>query len=340
MGAVTYHQAMRRCGNRACTRCREKPSHGPYWYAYERDQNGRLHSRYYGKTPPPELAASLPPPPLRIRLLGGFTVERAGIALHQHDWQRASARLLLALLALHPRGLTREQVRAAFWPDGDDQTTTMALKTTLSTLRHVLEPARAPVPAHRLKSRRLPPGEAVLRLHLTDDDWVDTYKLMADADPQRLTHNSLTDLVALYTGDLLPDLRAAEWTATAREALRSRWHALSLHLAQRLMEQGQHQAAVGCLQAVLADEPTQEEAARLLMTSFANQGQRDAALRVYAHLGKALRDELDVTPDIVSQALATRLRDDSTPHPVQASPSEAAERLRERITRLSPIPFK
>ena len=44
---VTYRQESVRCGKPGCTRC----PHGPYWYAYWRE-DGRLRSRYLGKTPP------------------------------------------------------------------------------------------------------------------------------------------------------------------------------------------------------------------------------------------------------------------------------------------------
>ena len=45
--SVTYRQQQVRCGKRGCTRC----PHGPYWYAYWRE-DGRLRSRYIGKTLP------------------------------------------------------------------------------------------------------------------------------------------------------------------------------------------------------------------------------------------------------------------------------------------------
>ena len=43
-GAVTYRQERVRCGRPTCTKC----PHGPYWYAYWRE-DGRLRSRYIGK---------------------------------------------------------------------------------------------------------------------------------------------------------------------------------------------------------------------------------------------------------------------------------------------------
>jgi hypothetical protein len=44
---VTYRQEPVRCGRPNCTRC----PHGPYWYAYWRE-DGRLRSRYIGKELP------------------------------------------------------------------------------------------------------------------------------------------------------------------------------------------------------------------------------------------------------------------------------------------------
>jgi hypothetical protein len=40
---ITYRREEVRCGKANCTRC----PHGPYWYAYWRE-NGRLRSRYLG----------------------------------------------------------------------------------------------------------------------------------------------------------------------------------------------------------------------------------------------------------------------------------------------------
>src|SRR3569833_1029517 len=43
-----------KCGKERCRKCREGPAHGPYWYLYFR-RNGKLTSRYIGKTIPDEL---------------------------------------------------------------------------------------------------------------------------------------------------------------------------------------------------------------------------------------------------------------------------------------------
>ncbi len=46
---VTYRLQRVRCGKRGCARC----PHGPYWYAYWRE-DGRVRSRYIGRELGPE----------------------------------------------------------------------------------------------------------------------------------------------------------------------------------------------------------------------------------------------------------------------------------------------
>lgn len=46
-GTVTYRQEHVRCGRENCGRC----PHGPYWYAYWRE-DGKVRSRYIGKQAP------------------------------------------------------------------------------------------------------------------------------------------------------------------------------------------------------------------------------------------------------------------------------------------------
>src|SRR5947209_7506158 len=49
---ITYNQQFRRCKKAGCPSCTpDRPGHGPYWYAYWR-QDGRLRSRYLGKDAP------------------------------------------------------------------------------------------------------------------------------------------------------------------------------------------------------------------------------------------------------------------------------------------------
>lgn len=47
VGSITFRYETVRCGKENCTRC----PHGPYWYAYWKE-NGRTRSRYIGRSLP------------------------------------------------------------------------------------------------------------------------------------------------------------------------------------------------------------------------------------------------------------------------------------------------
>jgi hypothetical protein len=51
-GSITFRYETVRCGKANCTRC----PHGPYWYAYWKE-NGRTRSRYVGRALPEKARA-------------------------------------------------------------------------------------------------------------------------------------------------------------------------------------------------------------------------------------------------------------------------------------------
>jgi hypothetical protein len=53
---ITYQLQQRRCGRATCRVCREGAGHGPYWYAYWRSSDRKLHGTCIGKTLPPGAA--------------------------------------------------------------------------------------------------------------------------------------------------------------------------------------------------------------------------------------------------------------------------------------------
>lgn len=55
-GDVRYQLELVRCGKKTCSRCREGPAHGPYWYAYEKRRK-KIRRRYLGKELPAEIEA-------------------------------------------------------------------------------------------------------------------------------------------------------------------------------------------------------------------------------------------------------------------------------------------
>ncbi|MFG2136913.1 hypothetical protein [Streptomyces sp. NPDC048650] len=157
------------------------------------------------------------PPLLRIRLLGGFRLERDGDAPLAERWSRPGARTLVKLLALAPgRQLHREQLMAVCWPHAELPAALSSLRVALHAARHALEPELPP----RARSSYLTGDGALLRL-APDAVWIDTEhaetlarRALADGG----THHLTAALEAL-DGELLPEDRYAVWAAAPRERL-------------------------------------------------------------------------------------------------------------------------
>src|SRR5450755_1524581 len=100
---VTYSRQFRRCRKAGCRLCAEgKPGHGPYWFAYWRE-DGKLLSRYLGKTAPTEAphpapTELAPSTALRVRTLGGLAVWRGAEPIPAARWNRRAVRGLLTCL--------------------------------------------------------------------------------------------------------------------------------------------------------------------------------------------------------------------------------------------------
>lgn len=48
---TVFQRELVKCGKAKCKKCRKRPAHGPYWYAYQW-REGKTVSRYVGKIAP------------------------------------------------------------------------------------------------------------------------------------------------------------------------------------------------------------------------------------------------------------------------------------------------
>jgi DNA-binding SARP family transcriptional activator len=65
--------------------------------------------------------------------------------------------------------------------------------------------------------------------------------------------------------------------------------------------------AIDCYKEVIRTDPLAEEAYQKLMLLYAQRGRRNAALRLYEDLRKALKKELDTAPEEVTQAIFRKI---------------------------------
>jgi DNA-binding SARP family transcriptional activator len=177
---------------------------------------------------------------LEVRLLGGFQVLRDGGLVPQEAWQHRRGAELVKVLAL-ARGhrLHREQVIEALWPELPYDAALANLHKAAHFARRAIGETDAVVVHGGLVA--LAPGAVVK---------TDVEGFEAESDP------------ALYGGELLPEDRYADWASEARERLRLAYLG-SLRARGRWEE-------------VVAEEPTDEEAHRSLMRTYAEAGNRSA----------------------------------------------------------------
>lgn len=232
---------------------------------------------------PPAPAISSPvqaSTPLRIHLFGPLRVVRDGETLPNTSeiWRSAKTRSLLAWLALRREaGATQIELIDALWPVGPEfdaeaeRSSLSALRSYLSTLRRVLDPA-GPRGSDRFIRHE---GERyILR---PDEVWVDVWQFAALAgEAEALLRQGRSaegmarwqQAVALYAPQgLLPDesYLPASLLEPARESLRQRW----LLGLRRLAQAGQDVARTAELwEAIHQAEPLDQEATLWLIEHY------------------------------------------------------------------------
>jgi DNA-binding SARP family transcriptional activator/pimeloyl-ACP methyl ester carboxylesterase len=203
---------------------------------------------------------------VEIRVLGGFEVLVRGRPAPRQAWQHRRALELVELLALAPgHRLHREQVIDSLWPD-------LAPKAGGANLRKAAHHARAALGAKDAIVLRQDQVSLWPDAELAVD--AERFESQAEAALRSGNADACADAAALYGGELLPEERFEEWAEERRRHLR----ALYLRLLRR----------AGLWERVLAEEPTDETASRMLMRLHAEAGNRSAALEHYHHLRAAL----------------------------------------------------
>src|SRR6476659_9809959 len=230
---------------------------------------------------------------LRIGLLGAFSVELGGMAVVDGAWRLRKAKTLVKLLALAPdQRLHSDQVAELLWGDRDPA-------SARNNLHQAIFAARRALGSSGLDGRRyLELQDDVLELAPHDPVLIDAVEFEQAAALAREERDPNVYRAALegFRGELLPEDRYEEWTASRRERLNELRLALAIELAE-LEAPTEPAAAIARLREVLVDEPLHEPAHRALMRLYAGSGRRQEALAQFHDLKRGLRREFDDEPD-------------------------------------------
>jgi predicted ATPase/DNA-binding SARP family transcriptional activator len=242
---------------------------------------------------------------IRIRLLGGLSVEVGGAEIPEAVWRRRQSAALVALLALErSRRLHREQVIDALWPDA---TVADAAPRFYKAAHHARRALGAPdgIVVRDELVALFPDRHVVVDVHEFADA---AERALAAGD-----ESAAADALALHGGELLPEFRYDGWTDEARERLRL-LHRQALRGARRW-------------NALVELDPTDEDAHVEIMRALLASGAHRAALLQYDRLRDVLERELGTGPGAVStelrdRAMAATGTDAATTDPATASTAE------------------
>jgi DNA-binding SARP family transcriptional activator len=192
---------------------------------------------------------------------------------------RPRARSLLMLLALHQgRGVHRETLIAALWPEASLHSGIRSLQVAVSCVRHCLTAAGLPEDCLQRQGDAYALVLPAVRSELTEFDRLIRQGDRAEVagDPHLTLQHRLAAL-DLYAGDLLPEVGPVEWVAQERDRLRTAAAHVGAEAARTA--QGLDVSAVGIRAArrSLQLDPYQDQSWHLLVALLERVGDHAAA---------------------------------------------------------------
>jgi DNA-binding SARP family transcriptional activator/TolB-like protein len=216
-------------------------------------------------------------------------------------------RQLLAYLAMQGgRPQSREKLASLLWADRAEEQARDSLRQSLAALRRAfravgLDPIR------------------------TDRSQANLDRAMLITDAASFTEGCIGSapsaaLAALYRGPFLEGLDAStpdfeRWVSQERHRLATLAEQLVCTAAISVLAPGDSQAALQLGRRLLAEDPTRESVYRATMRLCRAQGDRVAALKIYASCRDILRDELGVEPDHETERLYREILTDGAAGP-------------------------
>ena len=249
----------------------------------------------------PSLPADGVSAPLQVRVLGGFEVLVAGRPVPGNAWRSRQARTLVKMLAARRgRPIPRIEVCEILWPDDEAQLTAHRLSVLLSAVRGVLDPARSWDPDHYIAADLA--GVSLDLSHVT----VDALDLLRDAaHAEQLARAGevvrarelLAEVDAAYHGDPFDEEPYEEWANALREETRAVWMRALRTSAELSRRAGEYDQAITTLVRLLAADPLDESAHRLLVGVLVEASRHGEARRAFARWTEAMRSIDAPAPD-------------------------------------------
>jgi DNA-binding SARP family transcriptional activator len=246
------------------------------------------------------------PVPLRLAVLGGFGVTRAGWEIAERSWKRPLDARLVRLLVVHGgRPVPEDVIFEALWPGRSAESARDGLHVAVSRARGVLDLPGA-------QRSLIESGEQAYRLRLGDGVTVDAEQFrdaaeIALAEPGDQRQALLQRARSLWTGEPLPEERYSDWAAAYRERLVDRYIAVLTALVELRERAGDPAGAADLARELVDIDPLNEGAHRALIVAYARAGRTGHALRQYLECRRALVEGLGIEPAEATSRLQARV---------------------------------
>src|SRR5579871_855691 len=251
------------------------------------------------------------PPPIRLRLLGRFSVVAEGDPPVTLKISSKKGIALLAYLALHPEhSVSREKLATLLWGDRPDRQARLNLRQVILSLRKTFA---------ETELIALDRDTVGLRMERLSVDALQFQELSRSSEP-----GDLARAAALYGGPLLSemDIEPEDFAAWLRNA-RERFEAEAARVLESCADQNdaanQGSLAIDAAERLVALDPLREDWQRRLLRIYARYRSAEAALAHARTLTALLKKELDVEAEPSTLQLIDEIRRGAV-EPVRTQP--------------------
>ncbi len=264
----------------------------------------RIIRRY--ALPAPPGASERWPWPIRIRTLGGFSIERDGApAAAARKESRKPLDLLKLVIALGGEAVPVARLCAALWPEAQGDAARNSFDNTLHRLRKLL--GGDPHVPLRAGGLGLDAATCWTDMAALEVCFAAVGQLAPGADAEQVLALAERTL-ALWRGEFLAGEDDLPDVLAARTRIQAKFTRQMSALGVRLETIGQHAAAVLIYQRVVEQQPLAEDIYRRLITSLLALEQRGEAYEVYRRCRQQLSVLLGIAPAPETEALVASLR--------------------------------
>lgn len=241
---------------------------------------------------------------VRVRMLGGFSLEFGGRTLEDHGNRVRRSWLLLAyLLCNRERGVPQKELIDLLWGEEGSVNPSSVMKTTLHRARSLLSQLdEAAGPGMILTKRGVCRWNPEAEVSLDAEEFESLCRRAGEAEAEERLELYLRAL-SLYQGDFLGKYASEMWIVP----ISAYYHGIYVQAALEalaLLEDQERQGEIAALcRRALVFEPYSENLYQHLMRSLLALGENGEAAAVFEDMSKLLSDNFGIDPAQESRRL-------------------------------------